>query len=261
MPKSLCALAPAILVLACAAPQDIASQTATLQGYCNTRATTECTAQVVASCQVKDVATCVTQRSATCIANVPQGTVYVPAAAPACIQAVATAYATTTITAASIATMATVCEPVFSGPGAARAPCTVDYDCSTADGLRCLVPYGEMQGKCLAPNVVQPAAPCPGEADVCPDAYYCDPTSLVCVAQVPAGTQCDPRYPSCLPGSVCPNAIFATSCEPLAAAGSACMADTDCASNLCDKATGQAQGVCADQVQLTALDSMCSVYQ
>ena len=38
-------------------------------------------------------------------------------------------------------------------------------------------------------------------------------------------------------------------------------AASDCASNLCDKAVGQSQGVCADTIQLTALDSMCAAYQ
>jgi hypothetical protein len=177
-----------LALLACAGPQDLASQCDTLTDFCNARAKTECNTQVLAACQVTDQGACVTARAASCVKDMPQGTVYVPAAGPACLTAVTTAYATATLTAASLATVASTCEPIFSGPGPARSPCTVDYDCSLADGLRCLVPYGQTQGKCLQPNVVAPAAPCPGEADVCPDSYYCDPQSLVCVAQVPAGT-------------------------------------------------------------------------
>jgi hypothetical protein len=62
-------------------------------------------------------------------------------------------------------------------------------------------------------------------------------------------------------GFTCPDSPFDAYCSPLAVAGTPCLAPTDCASNLCDKATGQSQGVCADQVQLTSLDSMCAAYQ
>jgi hypothetical protein len=253
--------AVALVAFGCAGPESIESQTATLTEFCQARAQTECNTQVVTSCQVKDTPTCVTQRAATCLQSTPQGTVYVPAAAPPCLQAVATAYATATLTADALATVASVCEPVFSGPGAARAQCTVDYDCALADGLRCLVPLGQTEGKCLVPNLIPAAGPCPGEADVCSGAYFCDPQTLVCVAEGGAGSTCTPDVQPCMQGFTCPFSIFLTTCAPLAAAGDACLAATDCASNLCDKATGQSQGVCADQVQLTALDSMCAVYQ
>jgi hypothetical protein len=249
------------LAIACASPEDLAQQTATLQDFCNARAKTECNTAIVTSCHVKDQGTCVTQRASACMKNVPQGTTYVPSAGPPCIQAVAAAYTTSTITAAALASVATTCEPIFTGPGAARSPCTVDYDCSTQDGLRCIIPYQMTSGKCLQPNVVQPAAPCPGEADQCPSSYYCDPMSLVCVAQGGTGAPCDYRYPSCLPGNRCPGSIFSTTCLALKPAGDACTTNADCASSLCDKANGQSQGVCADEVQLTALDSMCAVYQ
>ena len=250
-----------LVATACAGPQDLAAQTATLTDFCNVRAQTECNTSVLSACQVKDANACVTARAAACVSSAPQGTVYVPAAAPKCLSAVTTAYGTATITAASLATVDAACEPIFSGPGAARSPCTVDYDCSTKDGLRCLVPIGQTAGKCLVPNVVAPAAPCPGEADVCSAQYYCDPQSLVCVAQAPTGAQCDYRVASCLPGNRCPATIFGETCTALKAAGDACAGPADCASNLCDTPIGQSQGVCADEVQLTPLDSMCAVYQ
>jgi hypothetical protein len=177
------------------------------------------------------------------------------------LQAVAAAYSTSTITADALDSVASACEPVFSGPGAARSPCTVDYDCSTKDGLRCMIAYGETQGKCLAPNVVDPGAPCPGEADVCSGPYFCDPKSLVCVAEGGEGAQCSPEYQPCQQGYKCPGSIFAGTCTPLPQAGDVCTTGSDCASGLCDKATGQAQGVCADQIQLTPLDSMCAAYE
>jgi hypothetical protein len=96
---------------------------------------------------------------------------------------------------------------------------------------------------------------------VCSGPYFCDPKSLVCVALAGSGEQCSPEYQPCQQGFSCPSSIFVGTCTPLPPAGNACTTGTDCASNLCDKATGQSQGVCADQIQLTPLDSMCASYE
>ena len=252
----------ALLVIACAAPEDLASQTQTLADYCNARAKTECSAQLVTSCKAKDQTTCVTQRAAACVKNVPQGTEYVPSAAPACLQVVATAYATTTISAASLTSVATTCEAVFSGPGAARTPCNVDYDCSMKDGLRCIIPFDETSGKCLQPNPIEAGGACPNEGDVCTGPYFCDPKSQVCTAEGGEGSSCSTGYEPCMAGYKCPGlGPFGATCTALGASGEACTAGSDCMSGLCDKATGQSQGNCADQIQLTALDSLCAPYQ
>jgi hypothetical protein len=252
----------AFAAIACARSEDISSQVATLNDYCQARAQTECSQKLVTSCKVKDVSTCVTARAAECMKDVPQGTTYVASAGPACVEAVASAYATTTLTANGLDAVTTACEPIFSGPGAARAPCTVDYDCSLADGLRCLIPWGESSGKCMQPNLIEAGGACPGEADVCTGTYYCDPKSKVCTAEGGEGSSCSPYYQPCMKGYTCPgNGLFGAQCQPLKAAGDACTAGADCASNLCDKATGQSQGTCADQIQLTALDSLCAPYQ
>jgi hypothetical protein len=253
--------ASAASIAACAGPEDPASQYADLGAFCTGRAKAECNTQVVKQCGAKDAQTCVTARAAACVKNIPQGTVYVPAAAPDCIDAVAVAYANATITAAALDAMNAACAIVFSGPGPARSPCTVDLDCSTKDGLRCLVPVGETGGKCLAPNPVVPGGPCPGEADVCSDGYFCDPQARVCKVEGTEGETCSPQYQPCQKGLTCPGSLFGATCKSLDPAGVACEASADCASNLCDKAVGQPTGVCADQVQLTALDSMCADYK
>ena len=254
-------VATALAIAACAGPEDFASETSTLADYCKTRARVECSAALVNACGAKDADTCVADRQAACMKAVPQGTVYVPAAGPACIVAVQAAYTTTTLTADAIASVDTACEPIFSGPGAARSPCTVDYDCSTKDGLRCLIAPEQTQGKCLAPNMIDPGGTCPGEADVCSGPYYCDVQSKVCVAEGGEGAACQPDSAPCMQGYRCPGGLFGSTCMPLKVSGDACTADSDCQSNLCDKAAGQAQGTCADQIQLTALDSMCADYR
>ncbi len=247
--------------LACADSEDLAAETSTLSGYCDARAKTECNAAIVTACGVTSTASCVTARTADCTKNVPQGTTYVPTAGPACLQAVQAAYTTATITADSLAAVEAACEPVFSGPGAARAPCTVDYDCSLADGLRCITPTGETSSKCLVPNMIAAGGTCPGEADVCSGPYFCNPQSLVCVAEGALGSQCIPDQQPCQQGFRCPGSPFDSTCTALPISGMPCTTATDCASNLCDKASGQAEGVCADQIQLTPLDSMCASYE
>jgi len=255
-------IASTLVVLACAAPQDLASQTATLSDYCQARAKTECTSQVVASCKAKDNATCVSQRAAACMKNIPQGTEYVPSAAPSCLQVVADAYVTTTLSATALGKIATTCEAVFSGPGAARAPCDVDYDCSMKDGLRCVIAFDQTSGKCLQPNYIEAGGPCPNEGDVCSGPYFCDPKSKVCTAEGGEGSSCSVGYQPCMTGYKCPGlGPFGATCTPLGAPGEACISGDGCQSGLCDKATGQAQGNCADQIQLTALDSLCAPYQ
>jgi hypothetical protein len=254
--------ASAFLLIACAGPEDLASETQTLADYCNARAKTECTAQVVTSCKAKDQTTCVTTRAAACMKNVPQGTTYVPTAAPACLQAVAGTYVSTTLTAQGLSSISSQCEPVFSGPGAARSQCNVDYDCSMKDGLRCVIPFGETSGKCLQPNNIEAGGPCPNEGDVCTGPYFCDPKSHVCTAEAVEGQSCSVGYTPCVAGYKCPGlGPFGATCTPLGQAGEACLTGDDCQSGLCDKATGQSQGNCADQVQLTALDSLCAPYQ
>lgn len=255
-------VAASATALACANSEDLAAECATLTDFCHTRARIECSQPIVSACHAKDQDTCVAQGEAACMKSVPQGTDYVPAAGPTCLQAVEATYATTTITADSLESMATACEPIFSGPGAARQPCTVDYDCSTKDGLRCLTPTGETEAKCLVPNPIDPGGPCPGEADVCSGPYFCSAQSKVCTAEGGEGSVCSIGYQPCMKGYVCPGGgPFQIMCQPLKPSGDPCTLASDCASNLCDKATGQAQGVCADQIQLTALDSLCAPYQ
>jgi len=255
-------LAAVATTFACANSEDLTTQCATLTDFCNSRARIECSQELVKACGSKDADTCVSDRASSCMKNVPQGTEYVPEAGPTCLKAVQTAYATTTITSDALDAIDTACEPIFSGPGAAREPCTVDYDCSTKDGLRCLTPAGGTEAKCLVPNLIDPGGPCPGEADVCSGPYFCNPQSKVCTAEGGEGSLCSIDYEPCMKGYVCPGAgPFEITCEPLKPAGDPCTLASDCASNLCDKATGQAQGVCADTIQLTALDSMCAPYQ
>jgi hypothetical protein len=238
----------------------------TVNAFCNARAAAECSDAVISQCVVSDKTSCLTKGAASCMAAVPQGTTYQQGKAQACLDAVTAAYGMGQITAASQATIDQACGPaLFSGPGAARSPCSGPYDCSSAQSLTCIIAFPaptDGMGKCLVPNNVPAGAACSGEADVCADSYYCEPMSKQCVADEAVGQSCSPGYQPCATGLTCPGlGIFGSTCKALPPDGSPCKAGTDCASGLCDKAAAQAQGNCASVITLTQIDSLCLQFQ
>ena len=266
---------PLILASACAAgsadpapkpePVDPATKYATLQDFCKARAGAECNDLVAKKCGAASVAACVATRTEACKGEAPQGVTLVAKNADACIVAVKSTYDDGKISVGERASLADLCGPkVYSGPGAARAPCTTDYDCATVDGLSCVMPSpDETTGKCLARHVVEAAAPCPGEADTCPSDYFCEAKSKTCAPRALLGQDCQSTILPCNAGLVCPNNPFAGGCKALAGSGESCKLDTDCApeAGLCDKLAGSPEGNCTDVVVLTSLDTMCAAFQ
>jgi hypothetical protein len=242
------------------APAPSGPKYADVASYCAGMAQAECSPAVVSQCGAKGAASCEASAIASCRQAVPQGTTYQPSQGDACVAAVTAAYQDGKLTAAEKTTIDGACGPaLFSGPGAVRAPCTGPYDCSSADGLTCIAAPGDAsgQGKCLKPNPVAAGAACAGEADQCTGGYYCDPKARQCVVAAQQGQSCNPGYTPCAGGLKCPGGIFAT-CIPMPADGESCQADADCASGLCDKPANQPGGNCAEQIQLTSLDSACA---
>jgi hypothetical protein len=226
------------------------------------RAQLECTTVGVTKCGAKDASACEATRTSLCEASQPQGTTYVPEHAQACIDLVTQITSAGTLTSAQEQSLATTCgSQIFSGPGAVRAPCKVDYDCSSKDGLVCIIPMNETSGMCLKPNPIAPAGACPGEADVCSDGYYCDPKSRTCITYAQQGEDCRDGLRPCAPGLRCPNSPFASGCAPLGSNGAACQNDTDCQALLCDKAIGQQMGTCTDAISFSSLDSVCANFK
>ncbi len=173
-----------------------------------------------------------------------------------------TAYADGQIAADERTVIDESCGPsLFSGPGEARSPCTVAYDCSSAAGLTCLFPHGATSGKCLKPNVVGAGEACPNEADTCGEGFYCDPKALTCRTFAATGETCDAIYRPCAPGFRCIGGPFGGGCSPLAADGAGCARDADCASVMCDKAVGQAEGNCARSITLSSFDDACAAFK
>jgi hypothetical protein len=232
-----------------------------VQSFCAGYGHAECTDAVVHACGASDGASCENAMAASCIASQPQGTTYVPGKAAACIELAASTYATTTITAEQIAALSVACGPlVFSGPGQARATCASDYDCSSQEGLSCVVPFGQTSGRCYVPVVVQPGEACPDEPDECTAGFYCDPTSKACTPAAAAGAGCGEGYKPCADGFTCVGPGPFAACQPKGADGYPCTLDTDCAGGLCDKASTQGQGTCASQITLSPLDAACTSF-
>jgi hypothetical protein len=248
-------------IAACAAPMDVQAgkDLKTPQDYCAARAEAECNGIVVQKCGVKDQTSCESARSNRCVAEMPQGTTYVPEAVDACIAATKGAYADATLTGMELQAIADACSKVFSGPGAVRAPCTVDADCSSKDNLRCVIRTGEMAGKCLTPRVVQPGDSCAGESDVCTTEFYCDMKSSMCLARVGVGEDCYMK--ECLPDLKCITGLFGGGCKPLLMAGEPCTMDTECTSHICNKAKGSSDGTCTDQIVLSPIAAACAPFQ
>ena len=271
------ALLPLLLLLAasqlaCAAgaaepPQaqaqgDVGAKYATLQDFCKARGKAECTADVASKCGAPSVEACIKARTTACLDAAPQGATYVVDSAEPCLAAVTSAYATTKLTTASLASIATLCGPkLFSGPGVARTPCSVDYDCATVSGLRCMTTTsatGESVGKCLKPNPVAASAPCGGEADVCPTDFFCELKSKTCAPAAIVTEGCQPGVIPCASGLYCPGGgPFGGGCKEKAHAGESCKVSSDCGDGLCDKLSGSASGNCTGTIELNKLDEMC----
>src|SRR5260221_8397583 len=145
LPSSFCALVLTLSLGCAAGAADTApggpgggtdpTSYATLADFCTARAKAECGDVVVKACGSKTTTACLAARNSACNDSAPQGTTYQAQNAPACITAVKSAYADAMLTDVEIADLGTTCgTKIFSGPGAARAPCTSDYDCSSAAG-------------------------------------------------------------------------------------------------------------------------------
>lgn len=252
-------------VAACAAPVDNGPNAKngypTVDAFCAARAEAECTRMVVEKCGGKDEATCASKSKLDCMGHVPQGTRYMPDKAAICIERTRTAYSDGQLTALEVADMKKICETVFSGPGAARTPCSVNADCASADNLACVIPFGEKTGKCLVPNVVPMGGPCSAEADVCTENFYCDRMKLQCLPKAGAMESCNEGWRPCLPNLKCNGALFAASCGPLSGVGVPCTKDDECDSHLCAKGKSSGEGTCADAIVFSPLAAACAPFQ
>ena len=238
-----------------------------IASYCQARAQAECNDTVVAKCAVNDAKSCAAARASSCTRTAPQGTELVTAQAPACIQLVMNAYGDAVLTGDELKKIDAACGPaLFSGPGGARSPCTTSYDCRSIDGLSCVIPPSSTQpdasGKCMKLQPVPASGACPGEADQCPDGYFCDPKAKICQPEADSGEPCDPVNHPCKNGMVCPlNPFAGGTCQGKWTEGHPCRADSDCDSNICARQPAAIDGNCSDSIVLSPLDGACAIFK
>lgn len=242
------------------APVKPAVRYASLDDFCRGRAEAECNDTVVQKCRVKDRVACMTSRAALCRSTIPQGVTYVAAAGESCIRAVRDAYADAQLHGSELVAIARACSSkVFGGPGVAREPCTVDYDCDGTKRLECITTWGQDQGKCLAPNPVGPGASCAGEADRCPEDFYCETRDKICKPRPLAAEPCQPGYMPCVEQAMCSGGgPFGGVCRAKGSIGEPCRYDSDCTDAACEKPSGSPNGACATVLTMSPLSAACT---
>lgn len=236
--------------------------------YCNARAESECASEVLGRCAIKSRAECVHARAADCVGRSPQGASVRAALVGECLATITKAYGDAKLTADELRDVRHDCDDtLWSGPGEVKAACTVDSDCDTNEGLRCLVPLGypgEVKGTCLRPHVVRAGGACDGPADACEKGTYCDGSSATCLVRRSEGEQCHEWLAPCVEGMSCPGSTspFASAkCTPRLPAGAPCAKDADCADDICLRIAKTAAGTCVSEVTLSPVDSICATFK
>jgi hypothetical protein len=254
-----------LLTFACAAGSEDsqekpAAMYSSLDDFCRARAAAECSDMVLQKCRVKDRNACIAARTTACKTAIPQGVKYVPIAGEACIRTVRDSYSDALLYGVELTAIQRACSTkVFGGPGLAREPCTVDYDCDGTKGLECIRAYNADEGKCLTPVQVGPGASCAGEADQCPHDFYCDQRDKICKPRPIAEEPCQPGYMPCVEAAMCSGGgPFGGSCKAKAGIGEPCRYDVDCAELACEKPSGSPNGTCASVITMSPLSAACN---
>lgn len=264
MGKSAAFLGLVALLLGCATgDNDVdepAAKFASIDDYCRGRAEAECNDLVVQKCRAKDRAACVASRTKVCKTGVPQGVTYVAKLGEVCIKTVGDAYADAQLHGTELLSMTKTCGTrMFAGPGDARTACTVNLDCDGSKGLECFKAWNEEQGKCLAPVLVGPGASCAGEADRCPEDFYCDGKTKICEPRPVADEPCQPGYMPCVESAECiGGGPFGGVCRSKLGLGEPCRYDSECAENACERPSGSPNGTCAAVLTLSSLSDTCT---
>lgn len=227
----------------------------TAAGFCEKWAEAACNDDVVSACSGggADVEACQDSQQAFCAQLVTESRYTDSKAdAEACVDAVKAAYADGVLSAEEAETVLRLrndCETISSGSGAEGASCQSDADCSTRDGLACVVPLGEATGTCYVPVEQGGGFECTGADQVCAEGFYCN--GEICQRRKVDGEVCSDTLP-CLESLQC----FGSVCRPKAPVSSACSSDEECASGLCAKGSSET-GLCSAQIILSATEPTC----
>ena len=233
----------------------------TVQSFCQSKATAECTV-ATADCSVT-MADCLQAREATCNADATtaqsEGRVYTSSLVQACIVAVNNAYSDNdgNLSASDISTFTDTCERVYQGTKKVNQACTDDYDCT---GTMICDPIFKACGVDTPTNA---GAPCNNPGDVCVEHFYCGTTTGTvsglheCVARKAIGGTCSDTV-LCDQGSFCSSGT----CMAALATGEVCSADDQCQTgSICDPYAGaNGQSKCDQGIRFAPLSPSCNPY-
>jgi hypothetical protein len=259
-----------LVPLACSAQKGSveAVQLADVQSFCSAWARVACNDQVVSRCAAESKEACISAQQSFCETLVPDGR-YSGATAPACLDAVQTAYADAVLTAEerdTVRKLSAPCDKIVSGSTGTDGACTEDGDCNRDVDLSCVKKAGARTGKCEKPSSVAGGISCAAPDIVCDDGFYCDGSH--CVEEVGEGAQCSPSEPckadyQCLTERGTPvagaedGAVESGTCRARKKIGEACRTEDDCLSRICAPRMNPASGVCAEQILLTPSEPIC----
>jgi len=251
----------------------------TESSFCAELAKVECNTAVVTACYSADNAdnksSCVSARSAadecrasaTGVAN-PGSPRYNPATAETCLAKQAAVYTDAKLTRDEIKAADEACIQVFSGPGTAGSTCSVDVDCDTTKGYRCITKAGSAGGTCAEPNPVGLGDDCTDAAAQCDDGQFCGEAAsgLICQKRLAEGKTCTESVP-CLEDLKCDSVDVMTgmgTCAAKLADTASCTADDQCSGSFCDKdpgATSTDMGICVEAYILNYKSATCDGFK
>ncbi|HEX3777592.1 MAG TPA: hypothetical protein VHV51_24150 [Polyangiaceae bacterium] len=253
--------------LACAVGCSSKDQTdpyATVSEFCEAWGKAACNSTVVSNCSGETTTdgltqACVNKQQTFCEGLVPI-IGYNSAQASRCLDAVKNAYSDAKLDGTEVLTVRHLgdpCNHLIKGPAALGESCTQDDDCDTVHNVLCVMKGGT--GTCAIPKPVAAGMDCSDPSASCSDGYFCDPDAMACIAVRAEAKSCAGDY-ACAAGLACqgadPTAGTNGTCTAVVQTNM-CMADTDCASGVCDIVGTATTGACVESIILSHAESAC----
>lgn len=218
--------------------------------FCREWATKACSEEVVSACQAESADACRLTQQGACEDLIPTG--FSADNAPACLQAVAAAYADADLDATEVATVLRLgppCDRLVRGDRSSGDTCTSTSDCDAVAGFACVIKGSDAEGTCQTPRVVQPGLACDALSETCTEGFYCNGEN--CVAGEDIGASCSNQQ-ECGSEAYCGTDGACTARLPVRAD---CNADHECLSGLC--IAFDTERICVNAIRLSPSEPLC----
>jgi hypothetical protein len=221
---------------------------------CNDEVVTDCYGSSEASLP-DDKAACAEAYGALSQCN-PNGFTYHPETAQACIDAMTLIWTDARVDETELEDATEACIEVFYEPGAVGDACTLDGECETPEGLRCVIKDGDTEGTCRVPDRISGGYSCDAPDAICAEAFYCDAT-FHCTERPGINDACSPTMP-CSTSTLCnPTTEL---CDAKRDNGVGCTAAEQCLNGFCNKPRNSDDGVCGATMTLDGTSANCAPF-